>query len=159
MRRSWENTMKKKSFTVISAPVRRWRAEKVHVCIYVCLAGLGKFTIWFEAAVWLQQYVCSIYALASIRMFCRKTASAQAAGTCRIRVLVALFRCEIFFFLAIVALSFVFSKNCLIMDYLGLKDSSRQLRANCAINYSFYLHLILHTYATRFDVTRNLTGS
>ena len=55
-----------------------------------------------------------------------------------------------------VALSFVFGKNCLIMDYLGLKDSSRQLRANCAISYYFYLHLMLHTCAVRFDVTENL---
>ena len=55
-----------------------------------------------------------------------------------------------------VALSFVFGKNCPIMDYLGLKDSSRQLRTNCAISYSFYLHLMLHTYAVRFDVTENL---
>ena len=47
-------------------------------------------------------------------------------------------------------------KNCPIMDYLGLKDSSRQLRANCAINYSFYLHLMLHACAVRFDVTENL---
>ena len=42
------------------------------------------------------------------------------------------------------------------MDYLGLKDSSRQLRANCAISYSFYLHLMLHTCAARFDVTGDL---
>ena len=55
-----------------------------------------------------------------------------------------------------VALSFVFGKNCPIMDYLGLKDSSRQLRANCAISYPFYLHLMLHACAARFDVTGNL---
>ena len=36
-----------------------------------------------------------------------------------------------------VALSFVFDKNYPIMDYLGLKDSSRQLRTNCAISYFF----------------------
>ena len=42
------------------------------------------------------------------------------------------------------------------MDYLGLKDSSRQLRVNYAISYSFYLHLMLHTCAARFDVTKNL---
>jgi len=42
------------------------------------------------------------------------------------------------------------------MNYLGLKDSSRQLRVNCAINYSFYLHLMLHACAVRFDVTENL---
>ena len=61
-----------------------------------------------------------------------------------------------FLLLVTVALSFVFDKNCLIMDYLDLKDSSRQLRANCAISYSFYLHLMLHAYAVRFDVTENL---
>ena len=55
-----------------------------------------------------------------------------------------------------VALSFVFDKNCSIMDYLGLKDSSRQLRVNCAISYSFYLHLMLHACAARFDMTENL---
>ena len=55
-----------------------------------------------------------------------------------------------------VALSFVFDKNCLIMDYLGLKDSSRQLRVNCVISYSFYLHLMLYACAVRFDVTGNL---
>ena len=37
----------------------------------------------------------------------------------------ALFRCENFWLLATVALSFVFGKNYPIMDYLGLKDSSR----------------------------------
>ena len=42
------------------------------------------------------------------------------------------------------------------MDYLGLKDSSRQLQANCAISYSFYLHLMLYACAVRFDVTENL---
>ena len=55
-----------------------------------------------------------------------------------------------------VALSFVLGKNCLIMDYLGLKDLSRQLRANCTISYSFYIHLMLHTCTARFDVTKNL---
>ena len=42
------------------------------------------------------------------------------------------------------------------MDYLGLKDSSRQLRAKCAISYSFYLHLMLYACAARFSVTGNL---
>ena len=55
-----------------------------------------------------------------------------------------------------VVLLFVFGKNYLIMDYLDLKDSSHQLWTNCIISYSFYLHLILYTYATRFDVTKNL---
>ena len=36
----------------------------------------------------------------------------------------ALFSSENFWLLATVALSFVFGKNCPIMDYLGLKDSS-----------------------------------
>ena len=66
------------------------------------------------------------------------------------------FSSEIFWLLATVALSFVFGKNCPIMDYLGLKDSSRQLQANCAINYSFYLHLMLYACAARFDVMENL---
>jgi len=68
----------------------------------------------------------------------------------------AAFSSEIFWLLATVALSFVFDKNCPIMDYLGLKDSSRQLQTNCAISYSFYLHLMLHACAARFDVTGNL---
>ena len=62
------------------------------------------------------------------------------------------FRCEKFWLLATVALSFVFDKNYPIMDYLGLKDSSRQLQANYAISYSFYLHLILHARAAKFNV-------
>ena len=66
------------------------------------------------------------------------------------------FSSENFWLLVTVALSFVFDKNCLIMDYLGLKDSSRQLQANCVISYSFYLHLMLHACAARFDVTENL---
>jgi hypothetical protein len=66
------------------------------------------------------------------------------------------FSTENFWLLATVALSFVFDKSCPIMDYLGLKDSSRQLQANCVISYSFYLHLMLHTCAARFDVTGNL---
>ena len=41
------------------------------------------------------------------------------------------------------------------MDYLGLKDLSRQLRVNCAISYSFYLYLMLYTCVVRFDVTEN----
>ena len=56
----------------------------------------------------------------------------------------------------IVALSFVFGKNYPIMDYLDLKDSSRHLRANNAISYSFYLYLMLYTCAARFNVTENL---
>ena len=67
-----------------------------------------------------------------------------------------MFSSEIFWLLATVALSFVFRKNYSIMDYLDLKDSSRQLRVNRVISYSFYLHLMLRVYAARFDVTKNL---
>ena len=65
------------------------------------------------------------------------------------------FSSEIFWLLATVALSFVFGKNCPIMDYLGLKDSSHDFSANCVISF-FRLHLILHACAARFDVTGNL---
>ena len=61
-----------------------------------------------------------------------------------------------FWFFVTEAFSFVFGKNYLIMDYLGLKDLSRQLRANCVISYSFYLHLMFYACAARFDVTENL---
>ena len=63
------------------------------------------------------------------------------------------FSSENFWLLAIVALSFVFGKNCPIMDYLGLKDSSHDFSANCAISFFFRLHLVLHACAARFDVT------
>ena len=63
---------------------------------------------------------------------------------------------ENFWLLATVLFSFVFGKNCLIIDYLGLKDLFRQLRANCAISYSFYLYLMLYACVARFDVTENL---
>ena len=66
------------------------------------------------------------------------------------------FSSENFWLLAIVAFSFLFGKNCPIMNYLGLKDSSRQLRTNCAISYFFYLHLMLYACAVKFDVTVNL---
>ena len=39
------------------------------------------------------------------------------------------FRCEFFWLLTTVALSFVFDKNYSIMDYLGLKDSSHDFSA------------------------------
>jgi len=35
----------------------------------------------------------------------------------------------------IVVLSFLFDKHCLIMEYPDLKESSRDLQANCAICY------------------------
>ena len=37
-----------------------------------------------------------------------------------------------------------------------LKDSSRDLKVNCTISYLFYLYLMFHVCAARFDVTRNL---
>ena len=66
------------------------------------------------------------------------------------------FSSENFWLLATVALSLLFGKNCPIMDYLGLKDSSRDFSMNCAISFFFHLHLILHVCAARFDVTGNL---
>ena len=51
---------------------------------------------------------------------------------------------------------FLFDKYYLIIKYLGLKDLSRDLQINCIISYSFYLYLILHACAARFDVTENL---
>jgi hypothetical protein len=54
------------------------------------------------------------------------------------------------------ALLFLFDKHYPIMEQLGLKDSYRDLQLNCAISYYFYLYLIFHTCATRFDVTGNL---
>ena len=55
-----------------------------------------------------------------------------------------------------VALSFLFDKHCPIIEYLGLKDSSRGLQMNCANSFCFYVYLILHACAVRFDVTKNL---
>ena len=49
----------------------------------------------------------------------------------------ALFRCENFWLLATVALSFVFDKNYPIMNYLGLKDSSHDFSANCVVSFFF----------------------
>ena len=44
---------------------------------------------------------------------------------------------EIFLLSATVVLSFVFGKNYLIIDYLGLKDSSHDFSANCVISFFF----------------------
>ena len=49
-----------------------------------------------------------------------------------------------------------FDKHYPIMKQLGLKDSSRDLQLNCAISYLFYLYLVFHTCAARFDVIGNL---
>ena len=46
-----------------------------------------------------------------------------------------MFSSEKFWLLATVALLFVFGKNCLIMDYLGLKDLSHDFSANCVISF------------------------
>ena len=67
-----------------------------------------------------------------------------------------MFSFEFFWFWVTVVLSVVFGKNCLIMDYLGLKDSSHDFLANCVISFFFRLHLVLHACAARFDVTGNL---
>ena len=45
------------------------------------------------------------------------------------------FSFENFWLLATVALSFLFGKNCPIMDYLGLKVSSHDFSANCVISF------------------------
>jgi len=48
---------------------------------------------------------------------------------------------------------------CQILSNHGLtriKDSSHDLQLNGAISFYFYLYLILHACAERFDVTRNL---
>jgi len=55
-----------------------------------------------------------------------------------------------------VALPFVRDKYCLIIDYLGSKESSHKLQASCVISFYFCLYLIFYAYAQRFDVTGNL---
>ena len=62
------------------------------------------------------------------------------------------FSSEFFWLLATVALSFLFGKNCPIIDYLGLKDSSHDFSANCVISFFFRLHLVLYVCAARFDM-------
>jgi len=52
-------------------------------------------------------------------------------------IIQAPFSSENFWLLATVALSFLFGKNCPIMDYLGLKDSSHDFSANCVISFFF----------------------
>jgi len=53
------------------------------------------------------------------------------------RMTKGVFSFENFWLLATVALSFVFGKNCPIMDYLGLKDSSHDFSTNCVISFFF----------------------
>ena len=55
-----------------------------------------------------------------------------------------------------VTLSSLFDKHCLIIELLGLKDLSNDLQVNCVISFYFYLYLMFHTCAVRFDVTKNL---
>ena len=47
------------------------------------------------------------------------------------------FSSENFWLFATVALSFLFDKNCPILDYLGLKDSSHDFSAICVISFFF----------------------
>ena len=69
----------------------------------------------------------------------------------------ALFRCKFFFLdFDIIVFLFLFDKHCPIVEELGLKDSSRDLQANCAISFCFHLYLMLYACAVRFDVTGNL---
>jgi len=63
---------------------------------------------------------------------------------------------SIFFYFDTVALLFLFMKHYSIMEQLGLTDSSRDLQINYAISYLFYLYLMFHAYAARFDVIVNI---
>jgi len=67
-----------------------------------------------------------------------------------------MFSLQKIWFLATVALSFLFDKHCPITELLGSKDSSYKLQVNCAINFYFCLYLVIHAYDQRFDVTWNL---
>jgi len=68
----------------------------------------------------------------------------------------ALFRSKNFLDFDTVTLLFLFDKHYPIMEQLGLKDLSRDLQVNCAISYIFYLYLMFHACAARFDVMGNL---
>jgi len=68
----------------------------------------------------------------------------------------ALFRFKNFLDFDTVALSFLFDKHYPIMKQLDLKYLSRDLQINCAISYFFYLYLMFHACAVRFDVMGNL---
>jgi len=37
------------------------------------------------------------------------------------------------------------------MDYIGLKDSSRDFQPNCVISLFFYLYLMFRAFVQRFD--------
>ena len=53
---------------------------------------------------------------------------------------------------------FTVAPRCQIMDWLGLKDSSRKLVVSYAISFVISLYLILHACVQTFDVTGILGG-
>jgi len=55
-----------------------------------------------------------------------------------------------------VILSVLFSNYYSIIDQLSSKNSSRKLQVNFIISYLFYLYLVFHACAAKFDVTENL---
>ena len=61
-----------------------------------------------------------------------------------------------FFRFCTVTILFLFNKYYLIIEQLGLKDSSRDLQINYIISYLFYLYLMFHACGARFDVMENL---
>ena len=68
----------------------------------------------------------------------------------------ALFSSQNFSIFGIVALSFLFSNYCPIMDQLDSTYLSRDLQVNYAISFYFHLYLVLHACAVRFNVMKNL---
>ena len=68
----------------------------------------------------------------------------------------ALFSFKIFGKISTIIFLFVFDKYCLIMDYLGSKNSSHKLQINYIISYYFYLYLILNICAATFDMSGNM---
>ena len=56
----------------------------------------------------------------------------------------ALFSSKFFGKMNTVAFSFLFDKYCLIINWLGSKDSSLKLQVNCVISFYFYLYLMLN---------------
>ena len=67
----------------------------------------------------------------------RRTPSPSLATACSDVLTKGVFSFENFWLLATVVLLFVFGKNYLIMNYLGLKDSSHDFSANCVISFFF----------------------
>ena len=64
-------------------------------------------------------------------------AGGDASGPLALTGMVGVFSSENFWLLATIVFLFVFGKNCLIMDYLGLKDSSYDFSVNCVISFFF----------------------